>query len=128
MTASLDPPAEGWLTALGLGALCEGMARPRSGRAGPCMSSAAPAGRERMADDPHGSAGKQDPGDLSAPPSRGRVTRSLLEDLAAASRVLAEQGVFDATGHVSMRHPGAPDRFLMSRSLSPALVGADDIM
>lgn len=52
----------------------------------------------------------------------------MLDDLAAASRILADQGVFDAAGHVSMRHPGNAERFLMSRSLAPALVTADDIM
>jgi ribulose-5-phosphate 4-epimerase/fuculose-1-phosphate aldolase len=56
------------------------------------------------------------------------VDASTLQDLAAASRILADQGVFDAAGHVSMRHPANPDRFLMSRSLAPALVTADDIM
>jgi ribulose-5-phosphate 4-epimerase/fuculose-1-phosphate aldolase len=56
------------------------------------------------------------------------IDRSLLEDLAAASRILADQGVFDAAGHVSMRHPRNPERFLMSRSLAPALVTADDIL
>jgi ribulose-5-phosphate 4-epimerase/fuculose-1-phosphate aldolase len=58
----------------------------------------------------------------------GPVDRAVLEDLAAASRILVDQGVFDAAGHVSMRHPAAADRFLMSRSLAPALVAADDIM
>ena len=56
------------------------------------------------------------------------IERGVLEDLAAASRILADQGVFDAAGHVSMRHPGNAERFLMSRSLAPALVTADDIM
>jgi ribulose-5-phosphate 4-epimerase/fuculose-1-phosphate aldolase len=56
------------------------------------------------------------------------VDRDCLEDLATASRILVDQGVFDAAGHVSMRHPRNPDRFLMSRSLAPALVTADDIM
>jgi ribulose-5-phosphate 4-epimerase/fuculose-1-phosphate aldolase len=56
------------------------------------------------------------------------VDRTVLEDLAAASRILVDQGVFDAAGHVSMRHPERADRFLMSRSLAPALVTADDIM
>ena len=56
------------------------------------------------------------------------MERGVLEDLAAASRILVDQGVFDAAGHVSMRHPGHPDRFLMSRSLAPELVTADDIM
>ena len=62
------------------------------------------------------------------PASGGPVDRAVLEDLAAASRILVDQGVFDAAGHFSMRHPGHPERFLMSRSLAPALVGADDIM
>jgi len=56
------------------------------------------------------------------------VDRAVLEDLAAASRILVDQGVFDAAGHVSMRHPERADRFLMSRSLAPELVNADDIM
>jgi HCOMODA/2-hydroxy-3-carboxy-muconic semialdehyde decarboxylase len=62
------------------------------------------------------------------PPSAGPVDRGLIEDLAAASRILADQGVFDAAGHVSLRHPADPGRFLMSRALAPALVTADDIM
>ena len=53
---------------------------------------------------------------------------AVFEELAAASRILADQGVFDAAGHVSMRHPDNPERFLMSRSLAPALVTADDIL
>jgi ribulose-5-phosphate 4-epimerase/fuculose-1-phosphate aldolase len=56
------------------------------------------------------------------------VDRATLDDLAAASRILADQGVFDAAGHVSMRHPGHPERFLMSRSLAPQMITADDIM
>jgi ribulose-5-phosphate 4-epimerase/fuculose-1-phosphate aldolase len=56
------------------------------------------------------------------------VDRAALEDLAAASRILVDQGVFDAAGHVSLRHPHRADRFLMSRSLAPELVSADDIM
>ena len=60
--------------------------------------------------------------------SGGPVDRAVLEDLAAASRILADQGVFDAAGHVSMRHPGHAERFLMSRSLAPQMITADDIM
>ena len=66
--------------------------------------------------------------EVANPVSGGMVERAVLEDLAAASRILADQGVFDAAGHTSMRHPHHPDRFLMSRSLAPALVTADDIM
>jgi ribulose-5-phosphate 4-epimerase/fuculose-1-phosphate aldolase len=56
------------------------------------------------------------------------VDRATLEDLAAASRILVDQGVFDAAGHVSLRHPGHPERFLMSRSLAPQMITSDDIM
>lgn len=52
----------------------------------------------------------------------------VLADLAAASRILAARGVVDGFGHVSMRHPDRPDRFLLSRSLAPALVTPDDIV
>ena len=60
--------------------------------------------------------------------SRGTIARAVLEDLAAASRILVDQGVFDAAGHVSMRHPGHPERFLMSRALAPQMITADDII
>jgi HCOMODA/2-hydroxy-3-carboxy-muconic semialdehyde decarboxylase len=66
-------------------------------------------------------------GDLVPAPG-GPADRAVLEDVAAASRILVDQGVFDAAGHVSMRHPGHADRFLMPRSLAPELVTADDIM
>ena len=52
----------------------------------------------------------------------------LLEDLVAANRILADQGVLDAYGHVSARSPADPRRFLLSRSLAPSLVTADDVM
>ena len=56
------------------------------------------------------------------------VDPALLEDIAVGSRILAEFGVVDGFGHVSARHPTNPNHFLMSRSLAPALVTADDIM
>src|SRR5262249_34890451 len=64
----------------------------------------------------------------TSPPSAGPVDPALIEDLVAASRILAAEGVLDGYGHVSMRHPARPDRYLMSRSLAPALITADDIM
>jgi ribulose-5-phosphate 4-epimerase/fuculose-1-phosphate aldolase len=65
---------------------------------------------------------------LNAPSSGGPVAAGLLQDLAAASRILVGQGVVDGFGHVSMRHPSAPDRYLMARSIAPALVTPDDII
>ena len=56
------------------------------------------------------------------------AANDLVADLAAASRILAMQGVVDGFGHVSMRHPGAPGRYLMARSLAPARVTPDDIL
>jgi ribulose-5-phosphate 4-epimerase/fuculose-1-phosphate aldolase len=50
------------------------------------------------------------------------------EDIVIGSRILAEFGVLDGFGHVSARSPTNPNHFLMSRSLAPALVSADDIM
>ena len=65
---------------------------------------------------------------MNAPKSGGAVEAELLRDLAAASRILAAQGVVDGFGHVSMRHPAAPDRYLMARSIAPALVTPGDII
>jgi HCOMODA/2-hydroxy-3-carboxy-muconic semialdehyde decarboxylase len=56
------------------------------------------------------------------------VEAALLDDIVTGSRVLADFGVLDGFGHVSARHPTNPNHFLMSRSLAPALVTADDIM
>jgi len=64
----------------------------------------------------------------SSSTSGGSVDPGLIEDLVAANRILAEEGVLDAYGHVSIRHPSNPNRYLMSRSLAPALVSASDIM
>lgn len=50
------------------------------------------------------------------------------KDLVIANRILAHQGVVDAYGHVSMRHPTNPERFLLSRSRSPELVEERDVM
>jgi hypothetical protein len=62
------------------------------------------------------------------PPTSAAVDPARIEDLVAANRILAEEGVLDAYGHVSIRHPSDPNRYLMSRSLAPILVTASDIM
>jgi ribulose-5-phosphate 4-epimerase/fuculose-1-phosphate aldolase len=61
-------------------------------------------------------------------PSAGPSDAGLLDDLVAASRILAHYGVLDAWGHVSIRHPKNPERYLLSRARAPALVSTDDIM
>jgi ribulose-5-phosphate 4-epimerase/fuculose-1-phosphate aldolase len=54
--------------------------------------------------------------------------KTLIDDLVAASRILAAHGVLDAYGHASARSDKHPERFLMSRSRAPALVTAADLM
>ncbi len=56
------------------------------------------------------------------------ASKALVEDLVAASRILAAHEVLDAYGHVSARSDKRPDRFIMSRSRAPALVTAADLM
>src|SRR5262245_10968313 len=62
------------------------------------------------------------------PNSGGPVDPELLEDLVAASLILADQGVLDGFGHASIRHPNDPNRYLLSRNMAPALVTAADIL
>ena len=49
--------------------------------------------------------------------------QALIQDLVIANRILAREDVVDAYGHVSVRHPDNPHRFLIARSLAPELVG-----
>ena len=51
-----------------------------------------------------------------------------LYDLAVANRILAHEDVVDGYGHVSVRHPGRTDRFLISCSRSPELVEVNDLL
>jgi HCOMODA/2-hydroxy-3-carboxy-muconic semialdehyde decarboxylase len=51
-----------------------------------------------------------------------------VNDLVIANRILGNENVMDASGHVSMRHPRDPGRYLMSQSRSPQLVIPSDIL
>jgi HCOMODA/2-hydroxy-3-carboxy-muconic semialdehyde decarboxylase len=53
---------------------------------------------------------------------------TLLHDLVIANRILANEDVIDAFGHVSVRHPDRPDRYFLARSRSPELVERGDLM
>ena len=52
----------------------------------------------------------------------------VLEELVTANRILAHEGVVDGFGHVTVRHPQRPDRFLMSRARAPDCVEVSDLM
>jgi HCOMODA/2-hydroxy-3-carboxy-muconic semialdehyde decarboxylase len=52
----------------------------------------------------------------------------LIGDLVHANHILAARGIVDGFGHVSARDPNDPARFLIARSMAPALVDANDVM
>jgi HCOMODA/2-hydroxy-3-carboxy-muconic semialdehyde decarboxylase len=64
----------------------------------------------------------------SLSPAVADASPELIQDLVMANRILFKQGVVDGFGHVSARHDKHPDRFLIARSMAPALVTAEDIM
>jgi ribulose-5-phosphate 4-epimerase/fuculose-1-phosphate aldolase len=53
---------------------------------------------------------------------------TLLDDLVAANRILAEHGVIDAYGHVSVRSPEDPQRYFLARAVAPERVQAADLL
>ena len=58
----------------------------------------------------------------------GAALDQLRREVATANHVLYDQGILDGFGHVSARHPGQPDRFLLSRNLAPPLVTPADVL
>ena len=53
---------------------------------------------------------------------------NLINDLVIANRILANEDIVDAYGHVSVRHPDRPDRFFLARSLAPEFITRKDII
>ena len=53
---------------------------------------------------------------------------NLVNQLVVANRILAREEVVDAYGHVSLRHPEHPDRFLLACSRAPELIEPADIL
>ena len=62
------------------------------------------------------------------PSTAGAASNTTVEELVLANRILNDRGVLDAYGHVSIRHPANPNRYLMARAVAPVLVTADDIV
>ena len=60
-------------------------------------------------------------GDVAAP-------YAAVRDLGLANRILANEGIFDAFGHVSMRHPVNRERYLLARQVAPLLVQGEDVL
>ena len=53
---------------------------------------------------------------------------SAIHDLMVANRILANEGVVDAFGHISMRNPDNAGRYFLACSRSPGLVTEEDII
>ena len=51
-----------------------------------------------------------------------------LGELVVANRILAREGVVDAFGHISVRHPDNPEKYLLSVSRAPELITREDIV
>lgn len=56
------------------------------------------------------------------------IDPQILEDLVAANKILAAEGILDGWGHVSVRNPKDPTHFFMARNLAAELVTAKDIL
>jgi ribulose-5-phosphate 4-epimerase/fuculose-1-phosphate aldolase len=56
------------------------------------------------------------------------VASAALEELVTANRILAREGVVDSFGHVSIRHPAIPDRYVMSCARAPECIEVEDLM
>jgi len=52
---------------------------------------------------------------------------SILRDLVIANRILANEGILDAFGHVSIRDPTDPGQYYIARQLGPELVTEADL-
>lgn len=53
---------------------------------------------------------------------------NVIPDLVVANRILAFKGVLDSFGHISVRHPDNPGRYLMSRAKAPSQIANEDIL
>jgi ribulose-5-phosphate 4-epimerase/fuculose-1-phosphate aldolase len=55
------------------------------------------------------------------------VSHPLIEELVLANHILANEGVVDGYGHVSVRSPSNPNHYFLARAGAPALVTLADI-
>lgn len=56
------------------------------------------------------------------------VDPSVIDDLVVANHILVNEGVLDGFGHISVRSPDHPERFLIAQSMAPGLVTHKDIV
>ena len=56
-----------------------------------------------------------------------RVQEAML-NLVIANRILDQENICDAFGHISVRHPLDKEKYIMSRSRAPGVIELDDLM
>jgi len=54
--------------------------------------------------------------------------KNIIEELVTANRILANEGIVDSFGHISVRHPDNKNRYLLSRARAPERIEPSDIM
>lgn len=62
------------------------------------------------------------------PKNAPKSAAEAVEQVVMANRILSNEGILDALGHVSLRNPENPGTFFQSRSLSPLEVTREDIL
>lgn len=62
------------------------------------------------------------------PKNAPNTAAEAIEQVVMANRILANEGILDALGHVSLRNPENPKTFFQSRSLSPFEVTREDVL
>lgn len=62
------------------------------------------------------------------PKNAPKTAADAIEQVVLANRILANEGILDALGHVSLRNPENPNTFFQSRSLAPFQVTKEDIL
>ena len=65
---------------------------------------------------------------LAQRPEQSSAHRAIIEELVLANHILANEGVVDGYGHVSVRDPDNPNRYVLARAGAPALVTTADVV
>src|ERR1044072_3368494 len=64
---------------------------------------------------------------IAQKPGEPAARQALVDELVLANHILANEGVVDGYGHVSVRNPADPNRYYLARAGAPAPVTAPDI-
>ena len=92
------------------------------------LSMSAAVGLLFLADASPGQAQAQAPAAAPAANMLPATDEARIAEVVTANHILADQGVLDGFGHVSVRSARNPKHYFMARSLAPSLVTKDDIV